>query len=180
MDTVLFDCCFDIFATPSAKCEPWHLIPSVKKDSNLESVLLAKLYLLFNSVFLFKFMYFAYKKVHLRAGLVHSMIQSLNTQPFFIVVLVLLPCETETISCPCSCSKKNHVEFGDAGRCNMHIIGTAFLSSIPVLGAQTVAALVTLLSDDQDNSSPSGIFLSIHTSHKYECDGSMREDHQDG
>lgn len=83
MDTVLFDCCFDIFATPSPKCEPWHLIPSVKKDSNLESVLLAKRYLLLNSVFLFKFMYYAYKKVHLRAGLVHSMIQSMNAQPFF-------------------------------------------------------------------------------------------------
>lgn len=93
-------------------------------------------------------------------------------EPFFLL--------TSLLTFKCTLSKKNHVEFGDAGRCNMHIIGTAFLSSIPVLGAQTLAALVTLLSGDQDNSSPPGIFLSIHTSHKYECDGSMREDHQDG
>ena len=51
-----------------------------------------------------------------------------------------------------------------------------------MLGAQTLAALATLFSGDDvdDDSSLSDDFLSTHTSHDDECDGSMSGDHQDG
>lgn len=66
--------------------------------------------------------------------------------------------------------------------CNRRIIGTAFLSSIPVLGAQTLAALATVFSgdNDEDDSFLQERFLSTHIPDDHGCDGSKREDHQDG
>lgn len=65
--------------------------------------------------------------------------------------------------------------------CNRRIIGTALLSSVPVLGAQTLAALATVFSgdNDEDDSFLQERFLSTYIPDEYGCDG-KREDHQDG
>lgn len=93
-------------------------------------------------------------------------------EPFFLL--------TSLLTFKHTLSRKNWETFGSGGHCNMRIIGTAILSSIPILGAQTLSALATLYSGDQDESPLQELFLSIHTSHPRECDGSLREDHKDG
>lgn len=81
-------------------------------------------------------------------------------------------------------SLRKHIGDGHTNvkKCNRQIIGLAVLSSTPLLVAHTLAAVATVLSGDDvdDDESVSGIFLSTHTTHDLKCDGSKKEDHEDG
>eukprot|EP00803_Ostreobium_quekettii_P000208 evm.model.scf_919EXC.3 EVM.evm.TU.scf_919EXC.3 scf_919EXC:40055-45461(+) len=96
-------------------------------------------------------------------------------EPFFLL--------TSLLTFKHSLSKHNRSGLASAKHCNKRIIGSVALLCMPLLAAQTLAALASLIpgEDGDDESTVAEFLVDTHEIHDtYECDGTRSNDQQEG